>query len=40
MRTHVKRKDKLIRIVYSLEMQTKNVVNFNIGRRTVKPLRK
>ncbi len=40
MRTYVKRKDKLIWIVYALEKQTKNVVSFNIGRRTNQTLKK
>ena len=40
MRTYVKRKDKLIWIVCALEKQTKNVVSFNIGRRTNKTLKK
>ncbi|MCQ4142564.1 IS1 family transposase [Chryseobacterium sp. EO14] len=40
MRTYVKRKDKLIWIVYALEKQTKNVVSFSIGRRTNKTLKK
>ena len=40
MRTYVKRKDKHIWIVYALEKQTKNVVCFNIGRRTNKTLKK
>ena len=40
MRTYVKRKDKLIWIVYALEKQTKSVVSFNIGRRTNQTLKK
>jgi IS1 family transposase len=40
MRTYLKRKDKHIWIVYALEKQTKNVVCFNIGRRTNKTLKK
>lgn len=38
IRTYVKDKDKLIWIIYALERQTKNVVSFNIGRRTNKTL--
>jgi len=34
MRTYVKRKDKLIWIVYALERETKKVVGLNVGRRT------
>ena len=40
IRTYVIRKDKLIWIVYALEKQTKNVVSFNIGRRTNQTLKK
>jgi insertion element IS1 protein InsB len=40
IRTYVIRKDKLIWIVYALEKQSKNVVSFNIGRRTNKTLKK
>lgn len=40
MRTYVKRKEKLIWIVDALEQQTKNVVSFNIGRRTNQTLKK
>ena len=40
IRTYVIRKDKLIWIVYALERQSKNVVSFNIGRRTNKTLKK
>ena len=39
MRTYVKRKDKLIWIVYALEKQTKSVFSFNIGRRTNQTLK-
>lgn len=34
MRTYLKRKDKLIWIVYALERETKKVVSLNVGRRT------
>ena len=40
IRTYVIRKDKLIWIVNALEKQTKNVVSFNIGRRTNQTLKK
>ena len=40
MRTFVKRKDKLIWIVYALERATKKVVSFNVGRRTNNTLSK
>lgn len=40
MRSFVKRKDKLIWIVYALERTTKKVVSFNVGRRTNNTLRK
>ena len=40
MRTYVKRKDRLFWIVYALEKQTKNVVSFNIRRRTNQTLKK
>ncbi len=40
MRTYIKRKDKLIWIVYALEEETKAVMNFNVGRRTNKTLKK
>jgi len=38
MRTYVKRKDKLIWIVYALERETKNIVSFNVGNRSNKTL--
>ena len=38
MRTFIKRKDKLIWIVYALERETKKIVSFNIGARTNKTL--
>lgn len=34
MRSYIKRKDKLIWIVYALDRETKKVVSLNIGRRT------
>jgi insertion element IS1 protein InsB len=34
MRSYVKRKDKLIWIVYALERESKKVVSLNVGRRT------
>lgn len=34
MRTYIKRKDKLIWIVYALERETKRVISLNVGRRT------
>lgn len=34
MRSYIKRKDKLIWIVYALDRETKNVVSLNVGRRT------
>lgn len=34
MRTYLKRKDKLIWIVYALERESKSVVSFSTGRRT------
>jgi IS1 family transposase len=40
MRTFIKRKDKLIWIAYALELESKNVVSFNVGRRTNKTLSK
>ncbi|WP_456237184.1 IS1 family transposase [Chryseobacterium urinae] len=40
MRTYVKRKDKLIWIVYALEKQTNKVVSFHVGRRTNQTLKK
>ena len=40
MRTFIKRKDKLIWIAYALEQESKNVVSFNVGRRTNKTLSK
>lgn len=39
IRTFIKRKTKLIWIVYALEQMTKRVVSFNIGRRTNKTLK-
>lgn len=39
MRTFIKRKTKLIWIVYALDQKTKNVVSFNVGRRTNKTLK-
>lgn len=39
MRTYIKRKTKLIWIVYALDQKTKNVVSFNVGRRTNKTLK-
>ena len=38
MRTYIKHKGNLIWLVYALENQTKNVVCFNIGKRTNKTL--
>lgn len=38
MRSFIKRKDKLIWIVYALERETKKVVSFTIGARTNKTL--
>ena len=38
MRSFIKRKDKLIWIVYALERETKQVVSFTIGARTNKTL--
>lgn len=38
MRTYINNKSKLIWIVYALEQKTKNVVSFNVGRRTNKTL--
>lgn len=40
MRTFVKRKDKLIWIVYALEQDTKKVVSYAIGARTNKTLKR
>lgn len=40
MRTFIKRKEKLIWIAYALEQESKNVVSFNVGRRTNKTLSK
>ncbi len=40
MRTFVKRKDKLIWIVYALERATKKVVDFSVGRRNNNTLSK
>lgn len=39
MRTYLKRKDKLIWIVYALEQENKGVVSFNFGRRTNETLK-
>lgn len=39
IRTYIKRKTKLIWIIYALDQKTKNVVSFNIGRRTNKTLK-
>ena len=38
IRTFVKRKDKLVWIVYALERSSRQVVSFNIGARTNKTL--
>jgi insertion element IS1 protein InsB len=38
MRTFIKRKDNLIWIVYALEKESKNIVCFNVGKRTNKTL--
>lgn len=38
IRTFIKNKDKPVWIVYALERKTKQVVNFNIGRRTKRML--
>jgi insertion element IS1 protein InsB len=38
IRSFIKRKDKLIWIVYALERETKKVVSFTIGARTNKTL--
>lgn len=38
IRTFIKNKEKPVWIVYALERQTKQVVNFNIGRRTKRTL--
>jgi insertion element IS1 protein InsB len=38
MRSYVKRKDKLIWIVYALERETRKIISFNVGRRTNKTL--
>lgn len=38
MRSYIRRKDKLIWIVYALERETGNVVSFNVGSRTNKTL--
>ncbi|MDI1256712.1 MAG: IS1 family transposase [Flavobacterium sp.] len=40
MRTYIREKSKLTWIVYALEQETKNVVSFNVGRRTNKTLNK
>lgn len=40
MRTYIREKSKLTWIVYALEQETKNVVSFNVGRRTNKTLQK
>jgi insertion element IS1 protein InsB len=34
MRSYVRRKEKLIWIVYALDRETKNVISFNVGNRT------
>jgi insertion element IS1 protein InsB len=39
MRNFIKRKTKLIWIVYALDQKTKNVVSFNVVRRTNKMLK-
>nr|WP_235924277.1 IS1 family transposase [Flavobacterium lotistagni] len=38
MRTYIRKKQKPIWIVYALDRETKNVISFNIGRRTNKTL--
>jgi insertion element IS1 protein InsB len=38
MRSYIKRKDKLIWIVYALERESGRVVSFNVGSRTNKTL--
>ncbi|TPD73661.1 IS1 family transposase [Flavobacterium microcysteis] len=34
IKTYIRRKDKLIWIVYALERETRKIINFHIGRRT------
>ena len=38
MRSYIKRKDRLVWIVYALDRETKRVVSFNVGSRTNKTL--
>lgn len=38
IRTFIRNKEKPVWIVYALERKTKQVVNFNIGRRTKRTL--
>ena len=40
MRTFIKKKNRLVWIVYALEKQTKKVICFHVGRRTNKTLKK
>ncbi|MBX9732876.1 MAG: hypothetical protein K2X37_02350 [Chitinophagaceae bacterium] len=40
MRTYIREKFKLTWIVYALEQETKNIVSFNVGRRTNNTLKK
>ncbi|MCL9807713.1 IS1 family transposase [Flavobacterium amniphilum] len=34
IRTYIKRKDRLVWIVYALERETRKIINFHVGRRT------